>query len=213
MRTNFRIILLITLFLNYFGAVGQVGIGTIAPNDSAMLDVFSSNKGVLFPRVSLLNTTDTSTILNGNVVGLIVFNNVSNSNISIGFYYWNGTEWIKLIDTPTRLYKGSFDPTNTLPVNNTAGDVYVNSATGKIYAYNGSNWISQSNSSNLLTTNIIATDGQTQFITPWDVSASNTKVFRNGVNIAFSIVSNNLIQIENAAICYSNDEIRIYKYL
>lgn len=53
--------------------MGQVGIDTSNPDSSAVLHVESSNKGVLFPRVSLLSSTDASTILNP-ANGLVVFN-------------------------------------------------------------------------------------------------------------------------------------------
>ena len=42
----------------------QVGIGTLTPNASAMLDINSSNKGLLVPRVNLISLTDAVTIVN-----------------------------------------------------------------------------------------------------------------------------------------------------
>lgn len=54
--------------------MGQVGIGTSSPDPSAVVHIESNNKGVLFPRVSLLSLNDSSTILNP-ANGLIVYNN------------------------------------------------------------------------------------------------------------------------------------------
>ena len=69
------------------------------PNASAMLDVSSFNKGMLIPRVSLTSTSDVTTIANP-AISLLVYNtNAGMSNGSVGFYYWNGTTWIKLNDS------------------------------------------------------------------------------------------------------------------
>ena len=48
--------------VSYTVALSQVGIGTVNPDPSAALHLESTNKGVLFPRVSLLSSTDAVTI-------------------------------------------------------------------------------------------------------------------------------------------------------
>jgi hypothetical protein len=50
----------------------QVGINTASPNPSALLDLNSSNKGLLLPRVTLLSTSDIVTIPNP-AKGLMVY--------------------------------------------------------------------------------------------------------------------------------------------
>jgi hypothetical protein len=70
---------------------------TVAPPDpSAMLDVQSINKGVLLPRVSLTSITSSLPIQPPVATGLIVYN--YNPSFGEGFYYWNGTIWIRLGD-------------------------------------------------------------------------------------------------------------------
>lgn len=75
---------------------------TIAP--SAVLDIESTNKGVLFPRVAL-----TAANLAGPIVspatGLTVFNTATDgtapNTVTPGYYYWNGSRWVKLaVETP-----------------------------------------------------------------------------------------------------------------
>lgn len=65
-------------------------------NPSAMLDVASSNKGVLFPRVALSSTADISTIVSP-ATSLLVYNTatvgIPPNNVSPGYYYWTGTKW------------------------------------------------------------------------------------------------------------------------
>lgn len=86
----------------------QTGIGTTSPNASAKLDVFSETKGFLPPRVALTSTSafspitglsDASALLTA--AGLLVYNTATAgsapSNVTPGYYYWNGTSWIRLI--------------------------------------------------------------------------------------------------------------------
>ena len=74
----------------------QVGIGTLNPNNSAMLEVASTDKGILIPRIALASKTDTTTITNGNVNSLLVFNTTNNDEIQPGYYYWFEDSWKKL---------------------------------------------------------------------------------------------------------------------
>lgn len=72
----------------------QVGIGTTTPNASAELDIFSANRGLLLPRVSLTNTT-LSTPLAAHVAGMTVYNIAPAVNdVSPGLYYNDGTKWV-----------------------------------------------------------------------------------------------------------------------
>ena len=84
---------LILLFLLIaFYAEAQTGIGTTTPEASAKLDVTSSNKGFLPPRITLTSLTDITTIPNP-ATGLLVYNTGNNVGLVAGFYYWNGSSW------------------------------------------------------------------------------------------------------------------------
>lgn len=83
-------ILPLTIFL--FCAVtsfGQVGIGTTTPDQSAQLDVVSTNKGLLFPRVA--STADVISPTKG----LVVYQ-ISGSE---GLYVYDGGSWQRLVGT------------------------------------------------------------------------------------------------------------------
>lgn len=74
---------------------------------SAGLDVNFTDKGVLIPRISLVSNTDVVTIPSP-AVSLLVYNTnaaMVNGN-GLGFYYWNGTNWILL---------GPITPTGPVP--------------------------------------------------------------------------------------------------
>ena len=53
-----------------------------APHASAMLDVESTSKGVLVPRVALTNTTSNSPVAVTPAEGLLVYNTASNSAVA-----------------------------------------------------------------------------------------------------------------------------------
>ena len=78
---------------------GSIGIGTNAPEASAVLDISSTNKGFLSPRMT---PTQRDAITNP-ASGLIVYDN-SNNNVD----YFNGTAWRAILNTPiTTLSSGS----------------------------------------------------------------------------------------------------------
>ena len=94
----------LTVFALFFlySVNAQVGIGTTTPTDGSLLDVESTNKGVLIPRMDLGSTLTTLapvTKAGGSPepVGLLVFNtDAANSGTNEGFYYWDGTIWVAI---------------------------------------------------------------------------------------------------------------------
>ena len=79
---------------------GSVGIGTISPDPSAILDVnadgasIGNKKGFLGPKISLESNTDQTTISNP-AIGLLIYNLGKRGLTTEGYLYWNGTEWVK----------------------------------------------------------------------------------------------------------------------
>lgn len=65
------------------------------PHNSAMLDVSANNRGILIPSVALTGTTDVSTI-SSPALSLLVYNTATNTDITPGYYYWDGTKWTHL---------------------------------------------------------------------------------------------------------------------
>ncbi|MBL0738723.1 hypothetical protein JI750_17640 [Flavobacterium sp. GN10] len=85
------------LFLGSYAAYSQVGIGTPMPNASSQLEVVAADKGVLIPKISLTGSTDATTIKNGNVNSLLVFNTSTISDIKPGYYYWYDNRWNRIV--------------------------------------------------------------------------------------------------------------------
>ena len=87
-----RLIVLLTFLFFTTSLTAQTGIGTTTPDASAKLDVTSTNKGFLPPRVTLTSITDNTTISNP-ATGLLVYNTGNNVGLLAGYYYWNGANW------------------------------------------------------------------------------------------------------------------------
>lgn len=81
---NFQFILAQNVGINATGAT---------PATSAMLDIVSSNSGLLIPRIALNSTTDVTTI-SSPATSLLVYNTGAGSLTTAGFYYWNGSKWV-----------------------------------------------------------------------------------------------------------------------
>ncbi|MBF7093299.1 tail fiber domain-containing protein [Flavobacterium sp. ALJ2] len=80
---------------------GNVGLGTNTPHEAAALDITSSNKGLLLPRVAL-TATNAIAPLSAVTAGMTVYNTatagVTPNNVTPGQYYHNGSQWVRLVD-------------------------------------------------------------------------------------------------------------------
>ena len=97
-------LLILFCIISSIHLTAQTGIGTTTPDPSAKLEVASTNKGFLPPRVQLTAINSASPISNP-ANGLLVFNTVTaGSNpfqVIPGYYYWDGTgqQWVSLSTT------------------------------------------------------------------------------------------------------------------
>ncbi|WP_439557361.1 exosporium glycoprotein BclB-related protein [Dyadobacter sp.] len=78
-----------TLFV--FAANAQVSIGSLTPDASSQLDVVSTNKGLLIPRMSKTNRDGIASP----ATGLLIYQ----TDQTPGFYYYTGSEWVPLKET------------------------------------------------------------------------------------------------------------------
>ena len=79
-------------------AICQIGAFNMNPDQSAELDLVSTNKGLLIPRVTLSIDLNNSSPVSSPTEGLLVFNNGVNQ--AQGFYFWTGSLW-SLLKSPT----------------------------------------------------------------------------------------------------------------
>jgi hypothetical protein len=93
------VILVAAACLSSKDSSAQSGV-SISPNgltadQSAGLDVNYINKGLLIPRVSLVQTTSPSPV-NAPATSLLVYNTSTINDVTPGFYYWDGAKWARL---------------------------------------------------------------------------------------------------------------------
>ncbi len=84
------------LLINVQMYAQNVGINSdgSTPNASAMLDIKSSDKGLLIPRVALTSTSSASPITSP-ATSLLVYNTATTGDVTPGYYYWNGSQWVR----------------------------------------------------------------------------------------------------------------------
>jgi len=89
----------------------QVGIGTTTPR--AALEINSATTGFLTPQVPLTITTVSAPVVNPTgaavLAGTIVYNTATANDVTPGYYYWNGTVWVRMAGGTTAV-----TPHNTL---------------------------------------------------------------------------------------------------
>ena len=71
-------------------------------NANSLLELESSTKGVLFPRVALTGTTSFAP-LSAHVAGMTVYNTATAGDVTAGMYTNDGAKWVKLGSSSTAL--------------------------------------------------------------------------------------------------------------
>lgn len=98
-------ILTATIFTFSTGAVAQLKLGANATtvNANSILEMETTNKGLLLPRVALTSTTAFAP-LTAHVAGMSVYNTATVGDVTPGYYCNDGAKWIKIVDT--NIYTG-----------------------------------------------------------------------------------------------------------
>lgn len=211
LKTALTIVVLIVLGPK---ANTQVKIGDNATNvnPNSLLELESTNKGLLIPRLELTALSN-ATPLTSHINGMVVFNTSTQNDVVPGFYYNDGSKWLKLltngqISSPTVIGTSS---TNTFAITglgqgNLSTDeiLTIDPVTGVIKKVSMSTLVREEQTMQL------ANEGQTQFQTPYQITdIDKINVYRNGVRINISVVNSNTIALEAGVICVAGDEIRI----
>jgi len=90
-RTLYAITVAAALMASSSSAQQNVGIGTNTPHSTALLELYSTSKGLLIPRM----TQAERDAISSPATGLLIYQTDNNP----GFYYWNGTAWIPLLSS------------------------------------------------------------------------------------------------------------------
>ena len=111
-----KLLISVLSILFAFSIQAQVGIGTETPESSSMLDISSTSKGILVPRM----TENQKNAISTPAQGLLVFQ----TNGTVGFYSYDGSSWLHLIDGSSKgLYfgPGTGNGNNNLAVGTSMG--------------------------------------------------------------------------------------------
>ena len=92
MKKLLSIAIFCSLLCTGSNSIAQVGIGTTAPDANAQLDISSTNKGLLIPRMTEAARVGMGTTATN---GLLVYQ----TDVSTGFYFRQNNAWVKLPNT------------------------------------------------------------------------------------------------------------------
>lgn len=153
MKKIFLTLIIILAAISFSNLNAQVTIGSNSvPNSGAVLDLISGgDKGLLMPRVALTSTrvfgpvksTDGTVYADhtNHTAGMTVYNTATNNSdtgyeVSPGYYYNDGTKWVRL---PNRYTNWFFMPSVSFDTSTTGNlrtknlyDLYLEQFTGKV---------------------------------------------------------------------------------
>jgi len=110
MKISIKLIFTILSLITTVSITAQVKIGdnpnTINPN--SILEIESTNKGLLLPRIALISTSSPSP-LSAHIAGMTVYNTATAGDVVPGYYYNNGSKWIEIGDASKEPWYGTDD--------------------------------------------------------------------------------------------------------
>jgi hypothetical protein len=144
-RAHFIFVVLLGGVCHHLASSQNIGINATGatPDASAMLEVSSTNTGLLIPRVALTATNVTSPVTSP-ATSLLIYNTAtagtSPNNVVPGYYYWSGSAW-----TPFLVASASGNAAWTL-----SGNAGTSAATHFIGTTDGQQLILKSNNQSYL---------------------------------------------------------------
>ncbi len=122
----------------------KVGNNPATINANAVLEIESANKGLLIPRMALTSTSSPAP-LTAHVAGMLIYNTATgglNSLLSPGFYYNDGSQWVKVSNQtdPVVVFSVNTNPNTggttfqpNVPADPTA--LYTSNIDGSVWKY------------------------------------------------------------------------------
>jgi len=110
----------------------NVGIGTATPNASAQLDISSTSKGMLVPRMTMAQRNAVVTPANG----LLIYQ----TDNTPGFYFYNGSSWVSIAGSATLTGWSTTGNAGTTPATNFMGTTDDQPLSFKLNNINAGKW-------------------------------------------------------------------------
>lgn len=130
-------------------AYAQEGFGTQQPDKSAAVDIESTKRGLLIPRVKLTSTLVAAPVITPVAQSLLVYNEGTTTengvnNVTPGYYYWDTNRWIRFaqqndVITLDGDVTGSTSATKVVAIQGTAVDETTPTA-NQILTFVGGKW-------------------------------------------------------------------------
>jgi len=189
-----------------FSTFAQVGIGNTNPNDDSLLeigDATTTTKGLLLPRVNLVNTSNFAP-MTAHVQGMVVYNKNTAGDVTPGYYYNDGSQWVRLAtDAPNNDW-GRWGNAGTVPGTNflgTTDDIALRIKTTSFDRFEITNGTTQANGGRLRA----YTNGDASSpIYSWNANVG-TGMFQQAANvIGFSTNGTERFRIPNSNQVHAN---------
>jgi hypothetical protein len=98
------ILILLMILMPAYSQNVAINITGVAGNTSAMLDINSTNTGLLIPRVAL-TASNVAAPVGAPATSLLVYNiataGIVPNNVIPGYYYWDGVKWVRFVTNVT----------------------------------------------------------------------------------------------------------------
>ncbi|MEQ1732679.1 MAG: phage tail protein [Bacteroidia bacterium] len=92
-----KALLLISTIATLQAQAQNLGVNTLTPHASSIMDITHTSRGLLIPRLPLVDVNDVTTIASP-ALSLLIFNTatagIAPNDVKPGFYYFNGTKWV-----------------------------------------------------------------------------------------------------------------------
>jgi hypothetical protein len=115
----------------------SIGIGAtiFTPSDCSILDMSTTtNKGILIPNLALTALTTYAPATGTAKIGLLIYNTATVAGITPGYYYWDGSKWVRILSGSTcNTLDGAYDCGGSgsgRSITSDAGAVYISVPVG-----------------------------------------------------------------------------------
>jgi hypothetical protein len=99
MKRSFTILAILAMCASLKVSAQSIGISDVThtPDASAALDIYSTTRGLLIPRIALTSTTSASPV-SSPIASMMVYNTATTGDVTPGYYFWDGSsKWLRLM--------------------------------------------------------------------------------------------------------------------
>ena len=164
---------------NTFPTTGSAGIGTTTPNASSLLEMVSTTKGILVPRMTLKQRNE----IVSPATGLLIYQ----TNNTPGFYYYDGSLWKAITPKANWSLTGNG---GTNPATNFIGTTDVQPLIFKVNSQKAGYLDYNNNNTGFGVQTLIVATGEANTANGFNALYTNTVGYNNTANGAYVLYSN-----------------------